>query len=133
MAFPDPLGDLIAYLTPVLAPVEVVSRVPNNAAPRPPLVQVRRVGGTGEIPVRDVPRFDVFVWHETDPAAMTLALVARAHIWALAGTSVLGYPCYGVEEFLGPRQDDDPVTGIPRVWATYALTIRADDVTPPQT
>lgn len=131
MAFPDPLGDLIVYLTPLVAPVQVTTRVPPDSAPRPPLVQLRRVGGTAQIPVRDTPRVDVFCWHNTDPEAMDLALAVRAHIWALAGGDDLGYPCYLVEEFLGPRQADDPADGIPRVWATYALTVRADDAVVP--
>lgn len=131
MAFPDPLGDLVDYLTLLVAPIQVTTRVPPDSAPRPPLVQVRRVGGTAAVPVRDTPRFDVFTWHNTDPEAMALALTVRAHIWALAGTDEFGYPCYLVEEFLGPRQADDPATGIPRVWATYALTVRADDAVLP--
>lgn len=131
MAFPDPLGDLLAYLAPLLSPIPVMTRVPPDAAPRVPLVQIRRVGGAAEVPVRDTPRFDVWAWHNSDPEAMTLALAVRELIWALAGRNDLGYPCYLVEEFLGPRQADDTTSGTPRVWATYALTIRADDAVVP--
>lgn len=131
MAFPDVVGDVIAYLAPLHAPIPVISRVPPDAAPRPPLIQVRLVGGTADVPVRDRPRLDVWTWHNTDPEAVALALAVREHVWALAGTSTLGYPCYLVEEFLGPRLADDPLTGIPRGWATYSLTIRADDVVAP--
>lgn len=131
MAFPDVLGDLRGYLAALMAPVEVTTRVPPNAAPRPPLVQLRRVGGAADVPVRDRPRVDVFTWADTDPEAMQLGLTVRRHIWALAGGNDLGYPVYLIEEFLGPRQADDGLTGLPRVWATYALTVRADDIVVP--
>jgi hypothetical protein len=129
MAFPDANGLLIAYLTPLTAPVPVVSRVPD---PRPaPLVQVRRVGGAALLPVRDSARLDVKCWDPDDQAAMALALLVRAHVWALSGTALLGPVCYRVQEFLAPRLDDDPVTNSPVAWATYSLDIRADDVVHP--
>lgn len=129
MAFPDANALLIAYLTPLVDPVPVVSRVPD---PRPPLVQVRRVGGAALMPVRDTARLDVLCWEATDLEAMDLALTVRAAVWALQGTSLLGgVPCYRVQEFLSPRLNDDPVTNSPRAWATYALDLRADDVVPP--
>lgn len=129
MAFPDANALLIAYLTPLRAPVKVVSRVPD---PRPvQLVQVRRVGGAALWPVRDQARLDVWVWAATDQAAMALALAVRADVWKLAGTSLLGPACYRVQEFLAPRLDDDPVTNSPRAWATYQLDLRANDVISP--
>ncbi|WP_049566880.1 hypothetical protein [Streptomyces sp. SBT349] len=128
--FPDVTGALIAYLTPLVAPVRVVSRVPD---PRPPLlVQVRRVGGAATPPVRDAARMDVWCWGPTDSTAMTLALQARAAVWALSGTQLLGgLTCYEVSEFLGPRLDDDPITNSPRAWATYSLLVRADSAINP--
>ncbi|MFH0243592.1 hypothetical protein ACGRHY_14460 [Streptomyces sp. HK10] len=129
MGFPDLNAALIGYLTPLRAPVPVVSRVPD---PRPDrLVQVRRVGGQAEPPVRDAARVDVHCWDPDDAAAMNLALAVRAEVWALSGTSLLGVPCYRVSEFLGPRLDDDPVTGSPRVWATYSLLVRANNAIEP--
>jgi hypothetical protein len=105
--------------------VLVASRVPED---RPvEFVQVRRVGGVPAVPVRDRARLDVFCWSGTDPSAMELGLTVRELIWALAGTDQLGPMVYRVEETLGPRQDDDPMTGTPRVWATYSLHIRADE------
>lgn len=124
MTFPDVNTALIAYLKPVHAPVKVVSRVPD---PRPRrLVQVRRVGGPAEPPVRDAARIDIKCWAPDDDAAMALALEARAAVWALSGTTLLGVPCYQVSEFLGPRLDDDPVTSSPVAWATYSLLVRAN-------
>jgi hypothetical protein len=135
MAFPDAVDLVIGYLDPIVAPVKVANRVPN---PRPDrFVQVRRVGGPAQVPVRDRPRLDVFAWAPTDPQAMALALQVRTALWALAGTNLLGVAVYRVSEFMGPRQDDDtlPATtttttggGTPRVWATYELDLRADDV-----
>lgn len=130
MAFPDANALLIAYLTALVDPVPVVSRIPD---PRPAqLVQVRRVGGAGVVPVRDSARLDVKCWDADDRAAMALALLVRAHVWALSGTALLGgVPCYRVQEFLAPRLDDDPITNSPVAWATYSLDIRADDIVQP--
>lgn len=127
--FPNVNEALIAYLTPLHNPVKVVARVPD---PRPVrLLQVRRVGGVATVPVRDAARIDVKAWDATDAGAMELALAARTNIWKLAGTSLLGFACYRVEEFLGPRLDDDPVTNSPVAWATYSLLVRANDAVVP--
>jgi hypothetical protein len=124
VSFPDANAALITYLTTAVDPVTVVSRVPD---PHPEeLVQVRRVGGAATPPVRDAPRIDVWAWGPDDKRAMELALEVRGAVWALSGTSLLGFPCYRVSEFLGPRLDEDPVTNSPRVWATYQLMVRAD-------
>ena len=126
MAFPDLTALLIAYIAPLVAPTAVASRIPD---PRPVgFVQVRRVGGTARPPVRERARFDVFCWAAGEPAAQSTASTIRSAVWALAGTSLLGIPTYEVAELLGPRLDDDDLTGTPRVWATYELTTRADDV-----
>lgn len=125
MAYADVLALVITYLNG-LHSVPVASRVPS---PRPSeWIQVRHVGGTQLRPVRDVVRLDVFYWHnDGDAAAMDGAQQVRLEIHALAKTSTLGIVCYRVEETLGPRPIDDPLTGAARAWATYALTVRADD------
>jgi hypothetical protein len=130
VSFPDPTALLIAYLTPLLDPVAVVSRVPD---PRPTqLVQVRRTGGNALPPVRDSARMDVWAWAAVDHDAMTLGLTVRSAIWALAGTTLLGgVPCYRVQEFMAPRLDEDPTTNSPRAWATYTLDLRANAVISP--
>lgn len=127
MTWPDAVKLVIAYLGPRNT-VPVVSRVPNQRPAE--LIQVRRVGGT-PMTVRDVARLDVFAWAETDARAWELARTQRAHIWTLAGTTLLGPTVYSVSEFMGPRQDDDPVSSTPRVWATYELSIRADSAIQP--
>jgi hypothetical protein len=128
VAFPDVAGLVISYLDGLVAD-PVASRVPD---PRPArFVQVRRIGGLAQEPVRDRARLDVHCWAGTDPDAMALALDIRAHMWALSGTDLLGPMTYQVGEFLSPRHQDDDLTGNPRVWATYELTVRADDVIQP--
>jgi len=124
MAYPDMIALLVAYLDPLLTG-PVASRVPD---PRPDVwTQIRRVGGNQVRPVRDQPRIDVFSHALTDPAAWTLADLTRRSIHALKGTTLGGAVVYRVEETLGPRQLDDPLTGRPRCWATYSILVRADD------
>lgn len=127
MAYPDVIKLLREYL---LGPnvglqVPIASRVPN---PRPPTwLQLRRIGGPQLLPVRDQPRIDAFAWAPTEPEAWALAEQVRRNIHALAGTTLLGPVVYRVQEFLGPRQLDDPETSTPRYLATYTLDVRADD------
>lgn len=128
--FPDVMGLLIAYLNSNLTP-PVGSRVP-SAVPRPTeFVVVRRAGGRALMPVRDRHRIDVWAWALTDPEAMDLAIACREKIWALAGNDLLTVMTYRIEEFMAPQQFDDPETGVPRVWATYELDVRADGVIQP--
>lgn len=125
MAYPDVIALLRTYLLPIVTPVAVVSRVPD---PRPVrLVQIRRVGGTQLRPVRDQSRVDVLAWDDDDPGAWVLAELVRRSVHALARTTLLGPTVYRVQETLGPRQIDDPLTGSPRVMATYLIDVRADD------
>ncbi|MEU6204592.1 hypothetical protein ABZ814_13505 [Micromonospora musae] len=125
MAYPDIVALLRTYLLPIVDPVGVVGRVPD---PRPArLVQLRRVGGTQLRPVRDQPRVDAICWDATDPAAVALADTVRRAVHALAGTTLLGPTVYRVDETLGPMSIDDPLTGSPRVMATYSIAVRADE------
>lgn len=126
MPWPDAVEAVTSFLEPLVDPVRVVCRVPQDAATREPLVQVRRVGGPSEPPVREIARLDVWTWAPTDTAAMALALQVRAGLWAMPGTELPGVRVYRVTEFLGPQQADDPSSLTPRVWATYDVTLRAD-------
>lgn len=126
MAIPDAVALVRTYLDG-LHSEPVVTRVPN---PRPAtFIRVRRVGGAALPPVRDVARLDVQCWAPTEPEAATLGALVRKEMLALRGTTVGGVECYRVEETLY-RQADDPETGTPQTWATYALTLRAEDVLP---
>lgn len=130
MATPDILALLRTYLDGATAvDVKVATRVPS---PRPgKLVQLRLIGWPKMPPVRRVARVDVFAWgadvgDEID--AMSLGITVMGLVNALARTTTLGVEVYRVEETLGLRQSDDPATGIPRAWATYAITHRDETV-----
>lgn len=123
MSFVDVNELLINYLRPVMSH-HVSARVPDPTPEE--FTQVRQVGGSPVVPVRETVRLDVFCWAETDPRALELALQARAAVWALSGTTELGVVVYTIAEFLSPRLADDPDTGTPRAWATYDLTVRAE-------
>lgn len=130
MATPDILALLRTYLDgATTADVKVATRVP---APRPgKLVQLRLIGWPKLPPVRRVARVDILAWGVDvgdETGAMALGIVVMGHINALIGTTTLGVEVYRVEETLGLRQSDDVATGIPRAWATYAITHRDDTV-----
>lgn len=127
MAWPDIVAVTIAYLDAKasLNGVTVANEVPGEMPPK--LLQVRRVGGTKAPPVRDRGRLDLVAWADTSAEAMALALVARTEINGLWGTTTGGVVIYRVDEFLGPRQIDDPLTGKRRVLQTQTLTFRADE------
>ncbi|MFG2618029.1 hypothetical protein ACGFXC_10415 [Streptomyces sp. NPDC048507] len=132
MAWPDAVLLLTSYLRPLVAPIPVVSRVPQDSTPRPPLVQLRLVGGAALPPVRDRARVDVFTWHTGEPEALALMMQVRTRLWALAGTSLLGgTPCYQVGEFTGPRLLDDSPSGTSRAWMTVEFDLRADSAIQP--
>ena len=124
--FVDSLELLSDYLNSELSPTPVVTKVPSSRPTE--FVNVRRAGGVSLPPVRERVRFDVWAWSTSEPEAMDLAMACRRSIWALAGNDSLGVTVYRVEEFLSPTQYEEPETGIPRVWATYELDIRADGI-----
>jgi hypothetical protein len=124
MSYPDATRLVIDYLTPIVAPAEVHSRVP---APRPAtFVQIRRVGGTVLWPVRDQPRLAITAWAPTETAAHDLLMAARRAIWELKNAVTLGVSCYQVEEFSGPASATDDQSGDPRWQLVVALTLRAE-------
>jgi hypothetical protein len=126
MTLPNVTALLVAYLDPILDPIKVASRVPTD---RPvELLQVRRVGGRGLPPVRDVARIDIFAWAATEPRAEEIGGTARSAVWALAGTDLAGVAVYTISEVLGPRLDDDEETGTHRSWTTIDVMVRADEI-----
>lgn len=126
MAYPDAVALIVAYLDG-LHTKPVATRVPD---PRPSeWIQVRQIGGASLPPVREVVRLDVFYWAATEPAAKAGGMTVRGQMQALAGTSLSGVQVYRVEESL-QRQWDDPLTGAPAWWSTYALTLRANEILP---
>lgn len=127
MSFADVPGLLVAYLTPIMRPVPVATRIPRPNRPTE-FVHIRRNGGVSPGVVREAPRIDVRCWAKTEPRAYQIASSVREAIWALAGNERLGVVVYQVDEFMGPNQVDDDQTGDPIVWFTPELTIRADDM-----
>lgn len=128
MAYPDALALMKAYLDPLVTP-PVCARVPD---PRPDSFVTMRLVNTSRLtPVRVRPRIDFYAWAKTDSDAWTLGELVYRSVHALAGTTLLGPTCYAVEEFLGPRQADDTLTGTPRIWMTLAPVIRANDAIAP--
>lgn len=127
MSWPDIVAVTIAYLDGLtsLNGVTVANEVPDPMPTK--LLQVRRIGGPKLPPVRDVGRLDLIAWADTSAEAMALALLARTEINGLRGVTAGGTTIYRVEEFLGPRQLDDPLTGKRRVLQTQVLTFRADE------
>lgn len=130
MAAPNVVAKMIAYLDSVTASdVTVATRVPDARPAK--FVQVRLIGWPKLPPVRRIARFDIFAWGADvtdETGAMDLGIEVIGHVTALIGTTLLGgVEVYRVEETLGLRQSDDPRTGVPRGWATYALTHRDND------
>lgn len=123
--YPDALALLRTYLLPIVTPRPVAARVDDPRAQE--WVQLRLVNTSQLKPVRVRPRLDIYAWAATETAAWTLGELVYRSVHALAGTTLLGPMCYEVEEFLGPRQSVDPLTGTPRIWMTLAPVIRAND------
>lgn len=124
--YPDSVALVRTYLLtlPAFTGMTIASRVP---APRPARwLQLRLVTSQQQRPVRTGERLDVYAWGADEVDAFALGDAARAAIHSLAKTSLLGVPCYRVEETLGLKPSDDLETGAARTWATYALTLRAD-------
>lgn len=130
MSTPDIMALLVDYLNGVTSTdTRVATRVPS---PRPgKLVQLRLVSWPKLPPVRRTARVDVFTWgtdKDDETGAMALGIEVMGHVNALIRTTLLGVEVYRVEETLALRQSDDLATGIPRGWATYAITHRDESV-----
>lgn len=80
-----------------------------------PFIQVRRIGGSSEVPGLDQPRLDVIVYHDNDYNRMGLARMTWALLKAAAadraGSAVINY----VSTLMGPRQMPDPANASARV------------------
>ena len=126
--FVDPLAALIPAIRDAVGGVEVASRVPDGRVL--PFVQVRRVGGTADVPVRESVRLDVIVWAASEPEAAELGSTVRAFLWGLAGRETNGLLIYRLWEFTGPRFNDDDKTESARWWVTVEMIVRADPVVP---
>lgn len=121
VVFPDVEALLVSYLGTALG-VPVASRVPN---PRPvQFVRVNRVGGTRRNLVTDRPMVVVEAWAATEAEAAALGELARAHVFALAQTTVGGEWVRSVTEVGGLQSFPDPVSEAPRYQFTVQINTR---------
>lgn len=115
---------LVGYLAGMVRPIPVATEVPENRPPE--FIQVRRVGGTAQAPVREAVRVDVFAWAASEERAYAIGNQVREAVWELGGQMLTGLPVYEVSEFMGPTMTADHETRTPQLWATYELLVRAD-------
>lgn len=123
MTFPDITAAMVAWLDP-LRTEPVYVDVPTD---RPDVfTQLRRIGGQATPPVVDRPNVDVICWHTSAAQAMANLLEIRALVWALSGSTTLGFAVYNVAEMMGPRHDNDTEAGQAMAIFTASLAIRSD-------
>lgn len=125
MAFADVTALLVTYLSTQLSPTPVAAVVPEDRPDE--FVTVRRVGGTVEYPVKDRPQMDFRVWDPSAANASARMLAIRELMIGLQGSSTLGVMVYKVDEILGLRELNDPLTGTPVAWSTLVFEVRADN------
>lgn len=130
IGFPDGVAVVRAYLRDALVArgedVPVGARVPN---PRPArFVRLERIGGTRLDLVTDRPRIDVHCWASTEAAAMDLAQLARALLFAMPGWR--GAVAYDVAEVGGPNTLPDPESEQPRVVFAVEVSLRGRTLAP---
>lgn len=119
--FPDVEALLVSALPPLIG-APVATKVP---AERPPLfVRVTRAGGTRRDIVTDLPMVVIECWAATEGVASDLARVTRAHVFALAQTSVGSDFVRAVSEVGGLQRFPDPVSGAPRYQFTVQIQTR---------
>ena len=120
-----------AYLLPLLTssaePYAAGVKVQTLVSTARPLVHIRRIGGSSEIPGVDQPRLDVTVYHDNDANRMSLALLCWAYLKAAASdrAGTTGAVVSYVSTLLGPRPmpaPDDPSSRV--VMFTVDLLVR---------
>lgn len=127
--FPD-APDVIAELIQVRhrgtfgSQLVTTNRTPD---PRPAeFVKVILVGGVRRDRVTDVPTLAVEAWASTRVRAAALAQEVRAIMASLEGATMAGYSIQDVDEYAGPGDLPDPLSGQSRYTATYAVPIRSE-------
>lgn len=90
-----------------------------------PFLQIRRVGGSSDLPGVDAPRVDVIAYHATDYDRMALARDAWAFLVAAASTRAGDARVSYLSTVMGPRQMPDPADDTRRVvMLTVDLLVR---------
>lgn len=106
---------------------EVHDRIP---AERPTsFVTLVRGGGPRHDIVTDNPTVLVEAWAEDDETAHDLAQLARALLFATAGSVVQGVTVYRVDEFAGPANLPDPESSQSRFVFTLSPRVRGTELT----
>ncbi|MDV6290327.1 hypothetical protein R2F25_30430 [Streptomyces sp. UP1A-1] len=91
-------------------------------------MRLERIGGTRVDLVTDRPRIDVHCWASTEAAAMDLAQLARALLFAMPGWR--GAVAYDVAEVGGPNTLPDPTSDQPRVVFAVEVSLRGRALAP---
>lgn len=119
--FPDPEAAVVAYLSPLLAPVKVATRVP---ATRPAkLVRVVRTGGTLRSVAHEDSQVTVECWADNGVDAASLARQTVALLEAMS-TATAHVP-QGPPGWVGrPAYLEDPIAGVPRYVMTCVVRTR---------
>lgn len=124
IAFPDAEALAIVALKAALPDVPVSTRVPSERPDE--FIRVVRVGGTRSHLVSDNPMLTIECWSTDTVKASDLARRARAHVGAMAQTTINGAWVRSVREVGGPMSFPDPVTESPRYQFTVLLDVRGD-------
>lgn len=122
IVFPDPIAAARAWLVARLGDVPVAQKMPATATDE--LVQLVRTGGQRVSLVIDRAQVTVTAWARTDIRSAELANLARAHLGAMQGATLVGATVYEVAEIGGPYSNPDPDSGQPRHTFTVAISVR---------
>ena len=130
--FADAEALVIAYLADAVD-VDAYGQVPTGLDPASfdSFLVVRRIGGVRRAKVVDAADLTVYAYAAREDDASDLAQLARAHLGAMAGTT-LGddaVPCYRVDEVGGPVPLPDPLTDLPRYTQTVTVHLRGSALT----
>lgn len=117
VTYPDAQLVVVGYLRPLLAPIPVGVRVPEQ---RPAtFVTVRRSGGVAQGRT-DHARIDLYAWAASDIAAYDLANAVRRHLAVIGAQDAT---VAAVQEFAGPIPATDE-SNQPRWLVTYEISLR---------
>lgn len=119
--FPDAVATVITRLRTALPALTFCHEVPN---PRPDtFIRITRTGGPRANLVVDAAQLTVESWAPDVDTAATNAQAVRGRLNALTEQAVNPAVCY-VEEFSGPAELPDPLSGSRRFTWTAAVHLR---------
>ncbi len=125
IVLPDAEVVAVEYLRPRLAEAWPTAEVGTLVPAHRPFVQLRRVGGSTEVPGADAPRIDVIAFAERDFDRMSLARTCWALLRSAAGDLAGGAQVNYLATLMGPQQMPDPADSARRVvMLTVDLMVR---------